>query len=63
MVNYKLKRIFHMGVLRPNPFFILMSEESGKEAKSVLHTVVCSQFTSLRLQACNSDRMNVGRFK
>ena len=55
--------IFHMGVLRPNPFFILMSEESGNEAKLVLHTVVCSRFISLKLQAWNSDRMNVGRFK
>ena len=52
-----------MGVLRPNPVFILMSEESGKEVKLVLHTVVCSWFISLRLQACNSDRINVGRFK
>ena len=53
----------YMGVLRPNPFFILLAEESGKEAKLVLHTVVYSWFISLRLQASNSDRMNVGRFK
>ena len=32
----------YMGVLRPNPFFILLAEESGKEAKLVLHTVVYS---------------------
>ena len=45
-----------MGVLRPNPCFILVSEESGKEAKLVLHTV-CLRFISLKL-ACNSDTMS-----
>ena len=45
-----------MGVLRPNPCFILMSEDSGKEAKLVLHTVRL-RFISLKL-AWNSDTMS-----